>query len=297
MMNKCNVIKDILPLYAENMVSEDTKEFVKEHLAECAACRAELEQIKKPAEWKADETTVPLKHLKKKLKIQKIQTILFTAAIVCVFVLSVAAFLTTPQYFPYSDDLVTISEMSDNKIAVSFSDEITDYSYSHSYFSDGDDDIDVYFISTWKTTWDSLFSVRKDQDVILLSSDAPLVVYYTQNNSEDDVLIYGKDLIFNGGVRTLPRTVLAYYLYFALLFFAILVIIFLIFRKRERVRNWIEKILLLPVSYIFGHLLIKGIKLDSYCAQRELFLIILAALVIYYILLSGFYLYRTRKPE
>ena len=32
MKNECSIIRDILPLYVENMVSEDTSEFVKEHL-------------------------------------------------------------------------------------------------------------------------------------------------------------------------------------------------------------------------------------------------------------------------
>ena len=46
MRNECNIIRDILPLYVENMVSEDTSEFVKEHLESCPACRAELEKLK-----------------------------------------------------------------------------------------------------------------------------------------------------------------------------------------------------------------------------------------------------------
>ena len=43
MINKCNLIKDILPLYVENMVSADTREFVSEHLEHCEECHAEFE--------------------------------------------------------------------------------------------------------------------------------------------------------------------------------------------------------------------------------------------------------------
>ena len=42
MKNECSIIRDILPLYVENMVSEDTSEFVKEHLESCPACRGSL---------------------------------------------------------------------------------------------------------------------------------------------------------------------------------------------------------------------------------------------------------------
>ena len=46
MKNECSIIRDILPLYVENMVSEDTAEFVKEHLESCPVCRAELEKLR-----------------------------------------------------------------------------------------------------------------------------------------------------------------------------------------------------------------------------------------------------------
>ena len=39
MINKCDIIRDLIPLYAENMVSEGTKEFVDKHCTECSQCR------------------------------------------------------------------------------------------------------------------------------------------------------------------------------------------------------------------------------------------------------------------
>ena len=32
MKNECSYVRDVLPLYLENMVSEETAKFVKEHL-------------------------------------------------------------------------------------------------------------------------------------------------------------------------------------------------------------------------------------------------------------------------
>lgn len=48
MRNECNIIRDILPLYIEEIVSEDTVSFVEEHLEKCVACRTELENMKAP---------------------------------------------------------------------------------------------------------------------------------------------------------------------------------------------------------------------------------------------------------
>ncbi len=67
MDNECSIVKDLLPLYAEDLTSEDTAAFVKAHLEGCAACRAEYETIKEPPGAPAGETAAPLKAVKKKL--------------------------------------------------------------------------------------------------------------------------------------------------------------------------------------------------------------------------------------
>lgn len=44
-MVSCNVILDILPLYIDKAVSEDTKKLVEDHLNACEGCRREAEQM------------------------------------------------------------------------------------------------------------------------------------------------------------------------------------------------------------------------------------------------------------
>ena len=46
MKTECSVVRDLLPLYVEDMVNPETAEYVKSHLAECAKCQAELENLK-----------------------------------------------------------------------------------------------------------------------------------------------------------------------------------------------------------------------------------------------------------
>ena len=114
MKNECSIIRDILPLYVENMVSEDTAEFVKGHLESCPVCRAELEKLREPVEVQTepqpDMDAAPLKRLKKALLMKKVQTILCTAAVLLALMLSVISFLTAPEYFDYSPELVTVTE-------------------------------------------------------------------------------------------------------------------------------------------------------------------------------------------
>ena len=45
-MKDCAIVKDLLPLYIEDMVSEETKLFINEHLKECEDCRNELDILK-----------------------------------------------------------------------------------------------------------------------------------------------------------------------------------------------------------------------------------------------------------
>ena len=48
MNHMCCIIRDMLPLYLDGMLSEDSVAFVEEHLQGCGACREELEKLKAP---------------------------------------------------------------------------------------------------------------------------------------------------------------------------------------------------------------------------------------------------------
>ncbi len=45
MRNECNIIKELLPLYVENMVCEDTIYFIEEHISTCEKCRNKLKSM------------------------------------------------------------------------------------------------------------------------------------------------------------------------------------------------------------------------------------------------------------
>ena len=43
----CGVVRDLLPLYADDVASPDSRALVEEHLKGCEDCRAELEQLER----------------------------------------------------------------------------------------------------------------------------------------------------------------------------------------------------------------------------------------------------------
>ncbi len=101
---------DILPLYAENLASEDTRTLVEEHLAECEICREKLEKMKLPNTVIAEENeAIPMKKLKKTLKKRKILTICISVFLVVALIWTAAALM--PVNFDYGDsELYTLHE-------------------------------------------------------------------------------------------------------------------------------------------------------------------------------------------
>ena len=45
MERKCKLVQDLLPSYIDGVTSEDTKNFVEEHLKECKDCKKYFEEM------------------------------------------------------------------------------------------------------------------------------------------------------------------------------------------------------------------------------------------------------------
>lgn len=57
---KCNVIKDLIPLYIDNCCSEESAKIVKEHLDNCQSCKELYESMRTPSDF-APVAAVPKK--------------------------------------------------------------------------------------------------------------------------------------------------------------------------------------------------------------------------------------------
>ena len=64
-MKNCEIVKDLLPLVAEDMASESTKEYVNTHLETCADCKKAYDALKTPV---AADPAAPLKTVRKSVK-------------------------------------------------------------------------------------------------------------------------------------------------------------------------------------------------------------------------------------
>jgi hypothetical protein len=80
---KCNIIRDLLPLYCDKLTSEDSNEEIEKHLRECEECNNIYESMNnKEDDIKADRKDIkPLKKIKKRITLRVIAAIFGTLAV------------------------------------------------------------------------------------------------------------------------------------------------------------------------------------------------------------------------
>lgn len=305
MRNECNIIRDLLPLYAENMVSSDTSDFVEEHLKGCEACRKEYERTKDPQPTQEISNAAPLLKLSRKMKVKRIQTIALTAVFVIALFVSAFAVLDAPIYFPYSEKIVTLEQSGDKGMLLTFDEEVTDFSYTVYEESDGGN---LYYcdIQAWTSLWDKWFSKGKGKrsTTVTTKNTKPIIAVYVPNDGSENICIakydpnaenpIDKNVEYENTV-TLPRLSLGYYLILAVAALVILGIVWFLTRKKAELCIWVERIGLYPISYIISHCIVSGINWTSYSLPRDFALIILISILLYSGLLLWHNIWQLKK--
>ena len=121
MKRECSIVRDVLPLYFENMVSEDIAVFVKEHLENCSDCAAELECLKSGKKIDKAETserendTNVITAVKKKIA-KRIFKIVGVVCLVFVVILS-AILLYIGISYPVTKDSISLSTKTEGDYA------------------------------------------------------------------------------------------------------------------------------------------------------------------------------------
>ncbi|MDR7855194.1 zf-HC2 domain-containing protein [Tissierella sp.] len=276
----CNVIRDILPLYAENMLSDDSCAIVVEHIEQCQECKIYLDELKTSKKIPADTNASPLLKIKSKLRKNKIQTVIFSMMFsIMIFVITIA-FLTAPEYIPYNETSVIINEIGNGSVLAQF--ENTVYGYDINRYPTDDNTGYVYHITTWNSIWNRNIKKSNTNNTILNPNGENVVsVYYYQADGSEDKLMYGKEINPDGGIVTLPRLFLTYYTLIALILVAVCGFFMALFHRNKKVLNFTMKIFFLPVSYLLGHLVIKGFTTSSYTATRDFYAILLVMIPTY----------------
>ena len=275
-MRECGIVRDLLPLYQEGMLSPESVEFLAEHLKTCPACRAEREKLAVeplPPEEKT-ETAPELENVRRKLRRQRRRTAVLAVCLTLALAMALFARLTERHYFPEPKGVVSVvSQAGSGEKVLRFAGDVTGAAVSYQKAEGGGSAV---FLRVWWTEWDRLFGNTLSE----MPAPQGSAVYFSPNNGSDDILLWGRDQAPGGGVISLPRLALAYYAALALAALAALGLLALALRRRKS-GLWLRRAALAPAAYLLGELLVRGLTTVSYSMERDFALILVTALFLY----------------
>lgn len=223
MKTSCNIIRDLLPLYAENMTSSDSNALVQEHLTDCEDCRKMLELFQ-TTEPEIGSDTGALGQIQRQIRRRRLLTawtaVLLTASVLCcllAWVITPVAvsleeleiYVTETEYglcvhLEGDYDLLTVTDETDTDTgAVSY----TLIAARRRYHSDG-----------------------RRQEYRISNNDVAQIWYEASRDGEEDTLLWGHS---NGGRISLPRIALGGYFMMALAGGLVLAILAWLLRKKK----------------------------------------------------------------
>lgn len=114
----CEVIRDLLPLYAEGLASADSVKLVDEHLCGCDECTKELAALKKPPRVPAELDTHALSKVKKSIVQRRILAVVMAVCLVVTLVLGGALMLDATIYLTAEQAVESVEVLEDGSIRV-----------------------------------------------------------------------------------------------------------------------------------------------------------------------------------
>lgn len=97
---KCEVIRDLSPLYEDNAASEGTQELVRAHLKDCPSCREELRKMRVPISLPPDEDEEAVKRfLEYQAELRRKQNvkIVCVVSVLAVFIVFILCYTLIPR--------------------------------------------------------------------------------------------------------------------------------------------------------------------------------------------------------
>ena len=200
MNNECSIVKDLLPLYAEDLVGAETAEFVAAHIAACPDCEKEYAVMKSgapvPAEPEAE--AAPLKSIKKVIIKKRVSAVILAVALAAALLVTAFAFLTTREYLSYEEAVVSVAPGEGYMSAdVTFSDCVTGYDYTFTYEPETDTSSSgmhgwVCRFEAWTTPWDRLFNRKASpatiaRNIVDADEDGSFSVIFL-NDSDTEII-------------------------------------------------------------------------------------------------------------
>lgn len=200
-MNKfdCEIIKDLLPLYADSVCSEKSSGIVQEHLAECSECSEELRKIKEcPIVPDVDEDMKKaVKNAGKRIKKDKKKTIIETVALVLILtilfgVIGMYRFIlyaAKTDHEVYNNSTAVFNQICES-VSVDLIDK-KDYENNSATLCVGE----KYKIERFEESDTEKLVVNKDKYIHIIEHDTGLMVYGMSEYLENHVFLPARPFV------------------------------------------------------------------------------------------------------
>ena len=296
----CPIVRDLLPLYAENLASAESRDAVETHLQDCPACRKLLADMKTDFGASTVTETRPLLRIRRILRLRWLRGALLAAMLALAVAFCIAEVQTRPYYLPCPH----IIKVFDNKAGLYFVADVECDSWV-SYVTPDPDGGYIIFLSFMNTRHANSRTDMKDEPHFLVKwgetaernrvfqkSDIRAVYYSNNDGMTDAKLLWGTPVA--DGVQELPRLALTYYLLLAAVLAILFGLLALVFRKKPVSRVFLC-IALAPLAFCAAVLATRGFETATYSLTQELPLIGWASLALYAAALLGLSLVWDKK--
>lgn len=120
MKNSCDIIRDLLPMYAEHMTSRASSELVDEHLMNCDACRTFLNDLRRPAAFSEEIPIHTLSRVKKHIQKRRILTAVLAVLLVVSLYVNVQTVLNAQVYLTADQAVKGVEQREDGTFEVQY---------------------------------------------------------------------------------------------------------------------------------------------------------------------------------
>lgn len=250
----CEITEDLLPLYVEEMASPSSKKLVEEHLADCKACRNLAEKMKGEMSLPRNVDVQPLQRLGQLLFRKKVTTVAVTLLSVLLLVVLTAVHLNSPIIIPYEDVAESVQVSVENGHGKIVMNNKGGYSEVNVY--ETEEGIKVKEINLYTTLWKQITNVKECLSEFEFETEGEnaitRVYFFPEEETGASVCLYDGNPQENtdGGMVVLPRLVLNYYLFFAILLAGVGVIICIVLWKKKSVSHK-KRFLAVKLTWLF----------------------------------------------
>lgn len=209
----CNVIRDLLPLYAENLASEDTKALVRMHIESCDGCRQALDELRQAPVIPRETDATQLNRVKKGIRRRRLLWCLFALLLTATVLVGAFLKLTTREYLKGAS-VVSVTELENGQLAVTFREDVKGYGIDYTQLADGGGTVATIY--TWRYPLGGMLGSSLSGEEILLPAGLTFVQHFYPFGNSGNVVVYLWGERPDGGVVPLSRAVLGAYFFIAL---------------------------------------------------------------------------------